>query len=561
MKVSLSFIFILAFFITARAQDWSEEGEIEDAEVVIEKNREIELPKANRNFERIPPLPVQKPQVDVTYSFVDITPNLEELSPGIRVLKIKDPPLPKLYGNYARIGAANYITPYLELFVNNTRSRDYSYGVHLRHLSSRQGPVDGANSGNSDTRLMLNGKYFARNHTFSAEGGYERERYHYYGYAPVLELNRDSIRQIYNIGHLQVGIQKSDAQASFTYGMQGSFDRIGDRFGAVENQLGLALHAQVDVNEDLSFRMESESYLMGWQSVDFTGTETENVEQISRNLIKFKPYLHYKPSATNSSIEAKAGFNIAYENDTIENGNRLHFYPFISAAYYLTEGFSVYGNVEGDIQKVSWLDLTRENSWIASDVELAHTNKTIGFQGGVRGRAGSVFGFHAGVRADNYKNMYYYVNSAQDSTRFDVIYDTGNTFLLNLFGEFNVSAGERFRTTLRGDYYHYTTDRVDKPWHKPALEVNLLASYNLYEKILFNTELMVLSGIEGYNMASGTQKTLEPILDMSFKMDYLFSSRFSTFLQLKNIFAQNYERYLNYPSRGIMVMLGATYSF
>ncbi len=561
MKLLFSTILIFIIFFAANAQQdqWSEEGEIEDAEVVIEKDREIELPRASRNFERVPPLPVQKPQVAVSYRFVEVEPSLRELSPEIRVLKIKEPPLPKLYGNYVRAGGANYLTPYFDLFVNNTRNKDYSYGIHAKHLSSRQGPVDGANSGNSDTRLMFNGKYFAKKHTFSAEAGYQRERYHFYGYLPSLEIERDSIRQIFNIGHVQLGLQKSEPEAPFQYQMTVSLDRIGDRFGAVENQIGLGLTAGIGINDQLKFLIESESYLMDWKS--YEGEEEEEGASINRNLVKFKPYLYYKPESEGSRIEAKAGFNIVYENDTIVNGDRLHFYPYLWAAYFLNDGVSLYAGIEGDIQKNTWLDYTRQNPYLASDAALAHTNKTFGFQGGIKGRVSSMFGFNVGLNANNYKNMYYFVNSAEDSTKFDILYDTDNTFLLNFYGEINFNNGNRFRSTLRGDYFSYTTSDVEEPWHKPAYQVNLMAHYNLYEKIIFNSELLVLGGIEGYNLASNTSTMLDPIIDLSFKADYLFSDRFSTFLQLKNILGQNYERYLNYPSRGIMVMVGATYRF
>lgn len=561
--MKLSYVFFLVsslFFVSVQAwaqETWNEEGDIEDAEVIIEKDREIELPRANRNFERVPPLPVQKPQINVTYRFVDLSPALSDVSQEIRVLKIKEPPLPELFGNYAKAGFGNYITPYLELFVNNGRSEDYNYGLHFNHLSSRTGPVDGANSGNSNTDLMFNGKYFSKTHTFSAEAGYQRERYHYYGYAPGLELDRDSIKQVFNIGHVQARLQKSVAGAPFTYGMQASFDRIGDRFGASENQLGLNLDMRVYFNEQFGLRLESDSYFMQWQNA----TATEQGEGISRRLIKFKPYFLYQTIVDGKGLEARAGFNFAFDNDTIQGGNRLHFYPYVRADYHFNEDFDLYAQFEGDMYKTSWLDFTRENPFTASYVGLAHTNKTLGLSAGIRGRLSSAFGFHAGFNADNYKNMYFFVNSAQDSTKFDVVYDNGNTFMLNFFGEINVNAGQDFRASLRADYYNYSTEELPEPWHKPGFRLSMMADYDLYQKILLNTELMVLTGIKGYNAVSNYSTNLDPVIDLSFKADYLFSSRFSTFLQLKNIFAQNYQRYLNYPSRGIMVMLGATYSF
>jgi outer membrane cobalamin receptor len=79
--------------------------------------------------------------------------------------------------------------------------------------------------------------------------------------------------------------------------------------------------------------------------------------------------------------------------------------------------------------------------------------------------------------------------------------------------------------------------------------------------LLLTANLYTLGGIQGINLASNTTKKLDTIADLGFTTEYLFSEKFSAFLQLKNIFAKEYERYLNYPSRGFMLLGGVTLSF
>jgi hypothetical protein len=149
----------------------------------------------------------------------------------------------------------------------------------------------------------------------------------------------------------------------------------------------------------------------------------------------------------------------------------------------------------------------------------------------------------------------------QDSTKFTILYDQGNTVLLNIFGEVSIAAWENFRLTARGDYFGYSTDEVEEAWQRPNFKIDLLSTYNLYNKFLFTANLYTLGGIQGINLASNTPKKLDTITDLGFTTEYLFSEKFSAFLQSKNIFAKEYEQYLNYPSRGFMVLAGITFSF
>ncbi len=568
MRSTAKISFVLAFtllgivFPLFAQQDpnWEEEGEIEEAEVIIEKDREIELPRANRKFERVPPLPIQELSIDITYRFVEVIPKLNTLNPPIRILKVKEQPLPKLYPNYVKAGFGVYLTPYLEVYANSARSEDYSYGVHFRHLSSRLGPVDGGNSGNSDTRFALNGKYFANGHTLFGEASYQRERYHFYGYMPGLEPSRDSIKQIFNTISLAGGIEKNEIDAPFDYQLKFNYKHLDDAYNAFENQFGINFLASLDISEQLSLNVQSDYWLMNRK--DVAEIFPNEASSLNRNLFRLKPYFNYKTSTEpQEGLDVRAGMNIVYENDTIVNADQLHVYPYAEAKLYLSNSFHVYANLDGDIEQKTLLDFTNENPWVKPNVPIFHTNKNFEFGGGIAGRVNSTFGFNAGFSANNYKNLYFFVNSASDSAKFDIIYDTGNVFRLNLHAEVNISSQDRFRTTIRGDYFAYSMDKIDNPWHRPTLQMSLLSSYNVYDKLLLNAELIVMGGIEGLNMASGREQALGTITDLSFQADYLFSSRFSTFLQFKNIFAQNYERYLNYPSRGIMVMAGVTYSF
>jgi len=557
------FLLFTSFFVLAQETDpdWEQEGEIDDAEVVIEKDREITLPTASRRYEPIPPVEISRPTTSINYRFQEVVPTLPSLNPQVRPLKIKPPPLDKLYGNYAKLGFGNFLSPYAELFANSTRNNDYGFGVHLLHESSRLGPVDDANSGNSDTQLGLNGKYFAPGHTFRADAHYQRERYHFYGYSPLTEPipDRDSIRQVFNSIVVSAGISREQVDAPFDYDVQAKFIYLSDAYQATENQVELNLEATYTIFPHLQVGVESDLFLM--QRSDLS-LETSEESSTDRNLIRARPFLIYHTGeGLDEGLSIKGGFTVAHENDTANNANQLHVYPYALATLHFDESFQVYAGIDGNIEATSLYSFTRENPFLQADVPLLHTNRNFTFRGGIKGRINSILGFHAGVSANNYKNLYFFTNSATDSTRFTILYDADNAFQLNLFGEITLNSTERFRSSLRGDFYTYSLNEVDEPWHRPDFTLGWLNSLNLYEKILLNAELQFMSGLQGLNLESGTTRQLDSIVDLHFQADYLFSNRFSAFIKVKNIFAQNYERFMNYPSRGIMFMGGITYSF
>ena len=107
---------VLSIQLQAQDDNWDEEGEIEDAEVVIEKDRQIELPPASRSYEKVAPLPLQIDRSEQSYNYERVPFQSTQFAPNIRVLTIKEQPLPKLYGNYIKAGIGNFGTAYGRLF-------------------------------------------------------------------------------------------------------------------------------------------------------------------------------------------------------------------------------------------------------------------------------------------------------------------------------------------------------------------------------------------------------------------------------------------------------------
>ncbi len=547
-RTLLAFIALNYIAFSTHGQDWEENtAEIDDAQVIIEKDRKIELPAASRSYEKVPPLPGEGAGESLEYEFQDFNYSLQPLDPKMRVLTIQDEKLKKFYGNYVKAGFGNYLTPYLEGFFNNKRNDRYAVGAHIKHLSSRNGPVDKENSGSSENLVGLYGKLFTKPLTFTGDIRYQRNKAHFYGYDPGAEINSEDIEHIYNSFNISAGIVSNGSNEDLFYKLNTSFNYLSDNYEARESQVGFNLEGRYTLSELLELNLKSDLYI----------SKLEDAGSISRNFFRISPTF----TTVFEPLEVTAGVNVVYENDSIENANKVHFYPMARATLHLNSDIKVYGGIEGDINRTSLQYFANQNMFLNQNIAVFNSNKSLEFYGALEGKAFKLLSFKGGFSIANYKNMYYFVNSATDSTKFDVVYDTGNTSLLNLFAEVGLSKSELFNLVFRTDYYGYGTDDVEKPWHKPEFELRIIGSYNIYDKILLSAQLAALGGIEGYNAQSETSKKLDTIVDLGLKAEYLFSERASAFIAFNNILGNNNERFLNYPSRKLMFMAGVTYSF
>src|SRR5688572_15184199 len=101
-KISLRIALLLVGIVIPSflfAQD-PQTGELKDVEIEIITERQINLPPANRNFEKIPPKPSEPIKPPITYDFRAFTFQTPQISPVIRPLKLKDTPKSEMYGGY-----------------------------------------------------------------------------------------------------------------------------------------------------------------------------------------------------------------------------------------------------------------------------------------------------------------------------------------------------------------------------------------------------------------------------------------------------------------------------
>jgi len=544
-----AFLFLLASPSFAQVK-YGQDGEIENAEIIITKDRKIELPEANRNFEKIPSTVPAPQRRDQDYDFSEKNFRIGDLKLTPRVLQLPQEPLSKLYGNYVKLGVGNYATLNAEGYLNTKRSDDYAYGLRFRHLSSQVGPVDRKNSATSNNMIGLYGKYFTDLATLSADVQYDREKHYFYGYRPVAVPTdkRDTIEQIFNTFSFEGRITNACTSADLDYGLVSRFTNLKDRYAASEFDWITNLLASYAISDDYKAFLQTDIYVT---------KRTDSKGALTRNLFRLRPSLQWK----SDELTVRGGLNIVLENDTLATAKSLHLYPVIDASYDLSDNVSAFAGIDGDMQRTTLRQFVKENPYLEANVPLAHTNKLSEVYAGLRGKANRDVSFEVRASGAKFRNLYFFNNSATDTSRFTVLYDTKPSSVLNFSVQATYNTSEKFRSSLKMDLYRYTLGSLPAAWHRPNFTATWLNTFNVKEKIHFNADFYYIGGIQGKNNVSNRIQKLDPVVDLSLKVDYLFSNNFSTFLSINNIFAQKYQRYLYYPQQGLNLLAGLTYSF
>jgi hypothetical protein len=560
LKICVGAALAAAFSIlttTAQAQiQRGAGGEVQDAQIVIDKELDLVLPEADRNFEKILLPERTSTNPPLQYNLNPLSFQLPYVTPRVRIVTIKQDPLPKLNGNYVKAGLGNYGTTYLEGYYNSKRVENYSYGVNLRHLASARGPVDGINSGTSENLFNMYGNYFTKRVIMGADFSYLRERYGFYGYNQEIPTpDKSDINQVFHTGKIGATLQNATKDAKFNWDLGLGVVRFSDLYEARESEFL--------TNLNTGYRLASGSDIL--LNVELSNSNRKDTEQDNNRLfVGVRPAYRF----THELFSITAGANVVYENDTIgdasTNNNNMHVYPHVNVDYNLLgNNVIAFAGLTGDMQKTTLRSFINENPFLAPNVELRHTNKAMEIYGGIRGNVGGRVAYEARLGFQNYRNLPFYVNTTEDTTKFEIVYDRG-TAVLNFIGDVSYQLDEKFRIGARVDYNNYTMGtedaRLARPWHRPALRTSLITTYNLNKKILLHNTLYYNSSIFALNPNTMQAQELKGFVDLNIKVDYNIKDRYSVFLNIDNLLNQRNPRFLYYPTRGTLVMIGATYS-
>ena len=459
-------------------------------------------------------------------------------------------PLKRLYKLYVKGGFGNYTTPYGELFFNSLRSKEMSYGVHLRHQSSSYTSRDHGYSGYSDNEVDLYGKRFILKHTLSAGLDYNRNVAHCYGYDAIQDtVERDFTKNLFQDMALNLSLQSHlhDSE-SVNHTIVTRFDHFNDNHSCIENNLFAGAGLRRHYLDQLVY-LET--------SVDYYNNHLQ-YDTVNDAIIRFAPSVKWGGEKFNSIMGVDVTADVATKT-------RFHFYPKLEVNYDIIDQIIIpYAGIRGGLKHNSYRMFANENPFIEPNQQFRNTDRKYEFYGGLRGSLSANINYNVYTSWAKLNDMYFYTNDFTEvlQNRFKVVYDSVKA--LNLHGEIGYRRREKINFVFKGDYYRYYMLHEPHAWYRPQMQLTFTLNYNLKDKILAHADVFVI----GSQLANRSPQSTVPqnfvelkgVTDINVGFEYRYNKKLSAFANFSNLGAFRYERWQNYPTMGFHFLAGLTYA-
>lgn len=532
--------------------------EIGDEEITITKDRKIELPKANRIFEKIPPIKTESKEKKMAYTFFERKPtNIEEVKFSPNIIQpnasSKKDESNTGYPNYFKVGVGNFGRLFAETYINSNQDQKLVFGLYGLHNSTKRGPIYGVNSGASTNELKVDGKYHNNDFELKADLSYDRRNYYFYGYDSTYNFQKNEIRQTLNTFKFGVSFENTKPSPLVDYKLKTNLRTLNDAYDASEIDWGTQFNSYFPIIKDkVTAILAAEAYI-----TQRTDNYLENPTR-KRNLFRVEPSFNIDINRFN----AKIGFKAVNEYDEIKDINLTKGFPTATLTYKTPSLTYFFVGYDGDIIRNTLGSFLNENPYLVSQLELENTQKDQEFFLGSRGELFSGLAFDAKASYGFYKNMYYFNTDDADpaTRRFQVYYDPNKTQFVNISTEFNYENSKTWRTNLKANYFYFETKEFEKAFHRPSFTTRLGNTFIVSEKIVANIDFYYIGRTYAKDPFALEIVKIPGITDLNAEFTYLFSKQFSTFVKLNNIIGKEYQRYYNYPNLGLNFLVGANFS-
>ena len=567
-RIYTLFLFPVLFCgsLSFSAAQTSVRGGLQDQVFVIQKDREIRLPKQIRSFEKMPALPQPKALGSLTFPvlpfFLAIPASEIQAVPATKEWKV---PKLDLYPGSVRVGYGNFLSPLIEGRYLSTQSADWQYATKFHHQSFGKGPVSWMDEESKESHTELAGdvSYFLEEAELYSSLDLKRDAYTFYGrdLGFVIPPNVDFATPYFAPnkqlqGDLRLGIRDLDKVGRIGYTGEVVLGGFRDSYAVREQELGFEGNG--------TFRPSNEA--MATLGVSYFTTATEDLGyDLNRNYFSLRPEGHYEYG----DFHFSAGVVLVSDTDSVaESKPGIRIFPVLKSTYQVSEKLQVNAAISGDVQRNTYSSFVQENPFLGPSEQLMNTVTSFEFNAGVEGLASDKLVYRAGLAVRRQSNLHFFVNSFADTARFELVYDQQATVLqFNSALEFKLS--ELYSLQTRVDLFHYSLTNQQVAWHRPTWMFSMNQQFTPGEKIRLQANFNLMGGLKARGFEPqeiiSTPKfqevTLNPILDLQLKIDYAINSRLFIFAEGNNLLNRNNTRWMNYPVRGIQGVGGLSFKF
>ncbi len=478
------------------------------------------------------------------YVETDFEPGPPDIKP---LVQVKDP---KLKNGYLRLGIGRYLTPIGQLYLNNGRDKNTDLGLRFTHISAH------------DDELPL--REFRRDYGTINVSKVDKD----YTLSGALSLYNTAYWTAYNLPDVQ-GVEED-----FRDSLKMSFTRFALNTRVKSNStsrddlrydvgVGLQVYGDRRSNNETEINIEPD---FGYQISDnFLGmVETEitfirgkiNDSSQNRFFVDAVPGIEFN----NGTHSIKAGVRLNFFNNSIDSSGNSFLGPVIEGRFGILPGSlsAVVGYTSG-MYLNNYNDMIFENPYLSRQSQLRASTEKMNIYAGLEGNVGEQFDYAARVYYRRVEDLLVYI-PGDNEYYFVAVYDS----LLKNFGvhlEANYDLNENIRAGASLNYNSYTTTTLPNYFNASPFRLDFYGSYLWNKKLRATGELNFYGKAPQFEDEVGQVFDRSAFLGINIAAEYRIVDQFSVFVQANNLLSGKYQRWYQYPERGIDFRGGLTLSF
>ena len=539
--------------------------EIESAEFIVEKDKDLKLPKRQRLFERVQPSPTPASFDSLTFDLKKIPFNIRSYDPNLKVAQLEDPAQEKYYDHFINIGYGSYNTPGILYEYSTHRLTSANYGMNIELKEHQKGPVQGNYSSESTSEVQLWHRADLSKGILSSSLDYGYNKFYNYGMFDELSAfssvsdtadhylrrqNRFNLFFDYLINTKGENPIRIVPEWHYT-GQQGlsKTDNVSSYYsGGEENDFILNFNLEVLKKRSWVFDFDLFTAL-----TQFTNQRAENNQRIWAYGIP-------KIDLTFSDWSVSVGLKIGFYDDAAEGGSGF-LLPDLAASYTFGNHISVYGEVKGDVKRNDFKSVVSLNRHVSDSIFLKTSIEKIGLKLGVSGGLLPRITYDVNLSIKSIDDQLYFTNNKSNPAYFDVVYDIGNSSRFDIESFLNFDATNQLSWFALMKYNNIKTNTIQMPWHTPSTSFQIGANVKLKkDRLIFSPYLINLSNIKALS-ADEEIIVLPNIIDFGMDIDVIFNKKLGAFLKMRNLFGKENQIYNYYNSREFDIYGGISVRF
>jgi len=373
---------------------------------------------------------------------------------------------------------------------------------------------------------------------------------YFYGYDVSVDttFEKEDIKQNYltfDLNGRYKSIYVDSTHINYDFGFSLAYTKDAFEHNEFNFKIGGDIN-KIFTQEMVGVRLDLENY-----------TKSENLDSTNNFIIRINPWV----GKFGDKWRVKAGVNIY--SDIRGDRSNVFYYPVGQLEYDIANHYLIpYAGVDGKLEINSFNRISKINPFITPGTGVINTDHKIILYGGVRGNFNSTTYYNFKLTYSLVDDLPLYVNDLANTdsigNQFTVAYD--DVTILHYFGELSVSPSEKLAINLKANYRDYKMTNEAKAWHKPSFDLSFTTKYNLRQKIILKAEILAI-GTRYIKLVDDEVGELESAIDISLGAEYRYSKVLSGFVQLNNLLSDDYYEWNNYPTYGLNILVGATYSF